>query len=147
MKKVPLKPLVSSVRHLLAPVHRLALWDRHTHRHTHTHSTSTVTLAAHARWGLIKNSYMCVCYKLIYNLETRFKVLLVALACIVEFAMSFTSCHSIHYLSNCGFPLVRYHYCCHWLRVDNWQYRDTRSQCKHQRASNSFLPEGGWRVH
>ena len=36
MKKVPLKPLVPSVRRLLVPVRRLAQWDRHTHTHTHT---------------------------------------------------------------------------------------------------------------
>ena len=41
MKKVPLKPLVPSVRRLLAPVHRLARRDRHTHTHTHTHTNSS----------------------------------------------------------------------------------------------------------
>ena len=41
MKNVPHKPLVPSVRHLLAPVRRLA----------ETHRTTTVTLTAHARRG------------------------------------------------------------------------------------------------
>ena len=41
MKKVPLKPLVPSVRRLRAPVHRLARRDRHTHTHTHTHTNSS----------------------------------------------------------------------------------------------------------
>ena len=34
MRKVPLKPLVPSVRRLLAPVRRLARWDRCTHTDT-----------------------------------------------------------------------------------------------------------------
>ena len=54
MKNVPLKPLVPSVRCLLAPVRRLAQWDRQTRiqTHTHTHGTSTITLTAHVHRGL-----------------------------------------------------------------------------------------------
>ena len=51
VNKVLLKPLVPSVRRLLAPIRRLALWDRHTHR------TGTVTFTAHACRGLIKYCY------------------------------------------------------------------------------------------
>ena len=58
---MPLKPLVPSVRRLLAPVRRLALWDRHTHTHTQDkYCNPRCACAPRVNYDECSNDPMCI---------------------------------------------------------------------------------------